>query len=133
MIKIIGKISLPPVPLTPDFGSIWKVPNKIWGSFAREKDPEGLHPGVISSKDRNRYTYQLTPGTSSKSGGRCVYKTIFTSQEKKSYFILKLSIPITKTRLLELGRGWCGVDDLSSDDIERLKDQIFKCNNRRKR
>jgi hypothetical protein len=119
--------------IQPDFGSIWKVPNKIWKSFAKEKEAEKLHPGVVSRVDRTGFTFQLTPGTSRKSGGRCVFKTKFTSQKLTSHFIIKLSIPIAKSKLLELGRGWHGVDDLSYSDKGNLRNKIRDCNKKRRR
>jgi hypothetical protein len=117
----------------PGFGSIWRVPNKIWKSFAREKEAENLHPGIISKEERNGFTFQLTPGTSRKSGGRCVFKAYMNSQKKRSHFIIKLSVPITKTRLLELKRGWNGVDDLSFNDKNKFRIKIRECNQRRRR
>jgi len=117
--------------IPPGFGSIWRVPNKIWNSFAKDKAAEMLHPGVVSREDKNGLTFQLTPGTSRKSGGRCVFKTNLNSQEVRSHFIIKLSIPISKTKLMELERGWNGVDDLSYNDKKELRIKTRVCNQSR--
>jgi len=70
----------------------------------------------------------LTPGTSTPKRGSCIFRIDFTKEQNHtSFFLLKLSMPYSKNDLLNLDRGWSGVEELSSEQLEQLKQQKKLC------
>ena len=68
--------------LIPQFGSIWKAPNRIWTSgFARHSEKNEIHPSVIEKIYTDKITVSLVPGTSIEKRGSCVFKADLTNDE----------------------------------------------------
>jgi hypothetical protein len=113
----------------PDFGSIWKAPNKIWSSnFAKNKNSEDTHPSIVEKLQRDGVSVQLAPGTTKEyQKGSCVFKVDLAGNGVHSFFLLNLSMPYTIGELVELRRGWNGVDVLDEKELKRFEWQIEIC------
>ncbi|HOE39205.1 MAG TPA: hypothetical protein PLG05_04410 [Bacteroidales bacterium] len=113
----------------PEFGSIWKAPNKIWtNNFAKNKSKEDLHPAIVERVRNDNVSVQLVPGTTKEyKKGSCVFKVDLAGDNTFSYFLLKLSMPYIIEDLLNMERGWNGVDVLNEDQIHDFKWQIKMC------
>jgi hypothetical protein len=113
----------------PDIGSIWKAPNNIWTTgFANNKEPYGIHPSIVEKLHRDGFSAQLAPGTTKDyQKGSCVFKVDIGEKGVNSYFLLNLSMPYSISELLDLPRGWNGVDVLSEDQIKKFDWQIEIC------
>ncbi len=113
----------------PEIGSIWKAPNKIWtNSFAKNKSEDDVHPAIVERIRKDNISIQLAPGTSKEhQKGSCVFKVDLTGDGTFSYFLLKLSMPYIIEDLLNLERGWDGIDVLNEEQINDFKWQIKMC------
>lgn len=115
---------------TPDIGSIYAIPNKLWtNKFAKNKEGEDLHPSLIEKHSIcNTITY-IVPGTSKvQSLGSCVFTiNLNTTKLVKSYFLLKLSMPINREKLMDCNLGWDGVEYLNEAQLLEFKQQIKFC------
>jgi len=117
---------------TPDMGSLWAVPNKIWNNgFASSKAGEELHPALVERVTPCKTITQIIPGTSKNyKQGSCVFKIKINQNdptELTSYFLIKLSMPFTKETLVSLRQGWNGIDILNEKQIEDFKMQLKFC------
>ena len=114
---------------TPEIGSIWKAPNKIWSTnFAKNKKLEDIHPSILERVRSDGVSVQLAPGTSKEySIGSCIFKVKIGQTEKTTYFILNLSIPFIIDDLLNLDRCWNGIETLPKKDLDNLDWQIKIC------
>ncbi len=110
-------------------GSVWQAPNNIWTTnFARNKRNSGMHPAILERINNDKITAYLTPGTSQDyNKGTCVFKTRLANNIKQSYFLLRLTMPITVNELEELNMSWNGVSQLSEKQVEDLKWQVKMC------
>lgn len=110
-------------------GSIWQAPNRIWNNgFARNKSKIGIHPAVVEKIRQDSFSVQLAPGTRKDYNiGSCVFTTSLKNCEKKTYFLLKLSMPISINELLKLERGWKTQYYLSNSETKELIWQIKMC------
>jgi len=113
----------------PEIGSIWKAPNNFWtGSFAKNKNPEDYHPSIVEKVKQDGVSVQLTPGTTKEyQKGSCVFKIDLKEDEKYSFFLLKLSMPYIIDDLLNLDRGWNGIDSLNEKQLNDFEWQIKIC------
>ena len=113
----------------PEVGSIWKAPNNIWTtSFARNKDDKNYHPSIVERLRFDGVSVQLAPGTSKDyKVGSCVYQADLFNNGKTSYFLLKLSMPYVIESLLELDKGWNGIEYISNGDLDDFKWKIKIC------
>ena len=113
----------------PEIGSIWKAPNKIWtGSFAKNKKPEDFHPSIVEKVKQDGVSVQLAPGTTKEyQKGSCVFKIDLNGDGKYSFFLLKLSMPYISDDLLNLDRGWSGIDSLNESQLHNFEWQIKIC------
>ncbi len=113
----------------PEIGSIWKAPNRIWkNSFAKNKDPEDFHPSIVEKVKQDTVSVQLAPGTTKEyQKGSCVFKVDLKEDGIFSFFLLKLSMPYIIEDLLELERGWNGVESLNEKQLKDFKWQIKIC------
>ena len=117
---------------SPDMGSFWAVPNKIWDNgFASNKDEEAFHPALVERVSPCKTIAQIIPGTSKDyKQGSCVFKIKINQKDPASitsYFLIKLSMPFTKETLLTLNQGWNGVDNLNEMQLEDFKMQLKFC------
>ena len=113
---------------TPQVGSIWKAPNRIWTSgFASGSPKEAIHPSVVEKIYSGNITVSIAPGTSKEKGGSCVYKVKLGDEERTTYFLIDLSMPYHVDDIKELKRGWNGVNELDDDQIQDFKRQIKFC------
>ncbi len=117
---------------TPDMGSLWAVPNKVWNnSFASNKADEDLHPALVERVTPCKTITHIIPGTSKDyKQGSCVFKIKINQKDPTSitsYFLIKLSMPFTKDTLVSLRQGWNGVDILNEKQIEEFKMQLKFC------
>ena len=113
----------------PEIGSIWKAPNDIWtGSFAKNKNPEDLHPSIVEKVKQDNVSVQLAPGTSKEyQKGSCVFKIDLKGGGEYSFFLLKLSMPYIIDDLLNLDRGWNGIETLNEKQLKDFEWQIKIC------
>lgn len=113
----------------PEVGSIWNAPNLIWtNGFSKNKKGEGFHPSIVEKIKSDNVSVQIAPGTTKKYlKGSCVYKTDLMGDGKYSYFLLKLSMPYTIDDLLDLNRGWHGINSLSELQLKDFTWQIKIC------
>jgi hypothetical protein len=113
----------------PDVGSIWKAPNFIWQTgFARNIDGDSFHPAIVERIKADNFSVQLAPGTSvNYNKGSCVYKIDLANDGIITSFLLKLSMPYTINSLLDLERGWNGVDQLDEIRLKEFEWQIKIC------
>ena len=117
---------------TPELGSLWAVPNKIWDNgFASNKTDDQMHPAILEKISICKSITYLIPGTSkSYNQGSCVFKLKLNSLQinaKESYFLIKLSMPFTKEKLLELSQGWDGIEVLNEKQMNDFKLQLKFC------
>jgi len=117
------------LPFTPDIGSIWAAPNKIWNNdFAWNKGPNDYHPAIVAEIKPCNTILRILPGTTSNHDGeRCAYKVKLGKERKISYFLFALAMPYTKDNLLDLERGWSGVDELNKNQLIDYKSKIEIC------
>jgi hypothetical protein len=113
----------------PEIGSIWKAPNKIWTTnFARNKNPEDLHPSIVEKVKQDGVSVQLAPATSKEyQKGSCVFIIDLKGDGEYSFFLLKLSMPYIIDDLLNLDRGWNGVESLNEKQLKDFEWQIKIC------
>lgn len=113
----------------PEFGSIWKAPNQIWiSNFAKNKSKDDLHPAIVERIRKDNVSVQLAPGTTKEYKiNSCVFKIDLAGDGIFSFFLLKLSMPYIIEDLLNLERGWNGVDVLNKEQISDFKWQIKVC------
>lgn len=116
----------------PVIGSIWVTPNGIWNNqFARNKDKDDNHPSVIGRVYDNNRKCWIIPGTSKEyNKGSNVFRVKINPDDPHcpySYFLINLRMTYNSKDLLNLRRGWNGVDTLSDSQIEDLKLQIKFC------
>ncbi len=113
----------------PEIGSIWKAPNNIWtSSFAKNKSPNEYHPSIVERIKLDGVSVQLAPGTTKEYlKGSCVYKVDLNGIGKYSFFLLKLSMPYIIQDLVNLDRGWDGIDCLEESELQNFKWQIKAC------
>jgi len=113
----------------PDVGSIWKAPNNIWtNNFSKNKAPEGFHPSIVEKIKQDNVSVQLVPGTRKEyQRGSCVFKVDLKKDGEYSFFLLKLSMPYLIEELLNIGRGWNGIDTLNEKQLINFKLQIKFC------
>lgn len=113
----------------PEIGSIWKAPNNIWtNSFAKNKSKNDYHPSIVEKIRKDNISVQLVPGTTKNyQKGSCVFKVDLVGDGIFSYFLLKLSMPYIIEDLLNLGRGWNGIDGLNEEQTNDFKWQIKIC------
>lgn len=99
----------------PAIGSIWKAPNRIWKTgFASNKTFDGLHPALVEKVSKDKIQVRIVPGTSKDyKKGSCVFIVDLNGYGRKSFFLLNLSMPILIEQLLELERGWNGIEELN--------------------
>jgi hypothetical protein len=117
---------------TPDIGSLWAVPNNIWNNgFASNRAGEDLHPALLERITPCKTITYIIPGTSKDyKQGSCVYKTKINPMDlscNHSYFLIKLSMPFTIDKLMDLRQGWNGVDVLNEKQLADFKMQIKFC------
>lgn len=113
----------------PQFGSIWKAPNRIWTSgFARGANGEHIHPSIVEKIYKDNVTVTLVPGTSKDyQRGSCVWKADLSVNSRKTYFLLKLSMPYHIDDLKDNERGWDGIDELDNEQKSDFNRQIKFC------
>ena len=113
----------------PDIGSIWKAPNNIWtNSFAKSKSKNDIHPSIVEKIRKDNNSVQLVPGTTKEyQKGSCVFKVDLAGDGTFSYFLLKLSMPYIIEDLLNLEKGWNGIDVLNEEQIKDFQWQIKIC------
>jgi hypothetical protein len=113
----------------PEIGSIWKAPNIIWtNSFAKNKSQNDFHPSIVEKIRKDSISVQLAPGTTKEyQKGSCVFKADLIGDGTFSYFLLKLSMPYIIDDLLNLERGWNGVDNLNEQQLKDFEWQIKIC------
>lgn len=111
-----------------NFGDLFAIPDNEWkNAFAQNKrDLGGFHPTVIKRKNKDNFTFQITPGTSSEQNNSCVYRTSLKS-DRKTYFLLKLSMPITTEKLNEAKTGWSGLASFDDEQKKEFEQQIKWC------
>jgi len=113
----------------PSVGSIWKAPNNIWtNSFAKNKSENDFHPSIVEKIRTDNVSVQLAPGTTKEyQKGSCVFKVDLVGDGKFSFFLLKLSMPYIIEDLLNLDRGWNGIDILDDTQLKNFMWQIKIC------
>jgi len=117
------------LPFTPDIGSIWAAQNRIWdNNFAWNKSSDDYHPAIVAEIKPCDTILTILPGTTSDhSGERCAYEVIHQKKKKISYFLFALAMPYTKDNLLDLERGWDGVNELDKSQLISFKSKIKIC------
>lgn len=118
---------------TPNIGSIWAAPNKIWtNSFASGKEDSDLHPSLVGKISSCKSNCHLVPGTSKDyRKGSCVYKVKLNTSNSTcplSYFLIDLWMSYSNSDMLKLKNGWCGRKELNNDQLKDFKMQIKFCN-----
>lgn len=113
----------------PEIGSIWKAPNNIWTcGFAKNKKPEDFHPSIVEKVKQDGVFVQLAPGTTKEyQKGSSVFKIDLNGNGEYSFFLLKLSMPYIIDDLLNLDRGWNGIDSLNESQLQDFEWQIKIC------
>lgn len=117
---------------TPDIGSLWAVPNKVWNNgFATNKAGDDMHPALLEKITPCKTITYIIPGTSKEyKQGSCVYKVKINPVDMNScvsHFLIKLSMPFTKENLMDLRQGWNGIDELSEKQLADFKMQLKFC------
>lgn len=117
---------------TPDIGSLWAVPNKVWNNgFAHNKAGEDLHPALVERIAPCKTITHIIPGTTKDyKQGSCVFKIKINQKDPTaitSFFLIKLSMPFTKDTLISLSQGWNGVDVLNEKQLADFKMQLKFC------
>ncbi len=108
-------------------GTIWRVPNTVWKKFAKANNPKNFHPGLVSKINKDNFTLQLTPGTSKRQGGKCVFNMPSTSNIGKTNYILKMSIPSDVDKVSKYHNGFGGNRILTDAQIWNLQIMRQKC------
>lgn len=110
-------------------GTLWRIPNKIWESgFAKNKPGDDFHPGLVGRMRKDGITVSLIPGTSKDyRKGSCVFKTRLTPLSRRSYFLLKFSMPVLIEDLEAYPRGWNNTTMLNDRQQKDLRLQIGFC------
>jgi hypothetical protein len=116
---------------TPDVGSIWAAPNKVWDNgFAKGKSGEDLHPAIVEKNSPcNTITY-IIPGTSKHHIGSCIFRVVLNSNDTNktnSFFLIKFSMPYSKSKMAQLSQGWNNIHKLSETQLEGFKMQLKFC------
>jgi hypothetical protein len=112
----------------PQFGTIWKAPDKIWTSgFARHSKKYKTHPSVVEKIFKDKITISLVPGTSIKHPGSCVFKAELTKDEIITYFLINFSMPYNIDDLKDLDYGFRDIYELTQEQKENFKRQIKYC------
>lgn len=113
----------------PAIGSIWKAPNRIWKTgFASNKTFDGLHPALVEKVNTDKIQVRLVPGTSKDyKKGSCVYIVDLNNCGRKSFFLLKLSMPFLIEDLLDLEKGWDNKYELDEKQLNSFNWQIKIC------
>ena len=117
---------------TPDIGSLWAVPNKVWNNgFAHNKAGEDLHPALVERIAPCKTITHIIPGTTKDyKQGSCVFKIKINQKDPAaitSFFFFFLSMPFTKDTLISLSQGWDGVDVLNEKQLADFKMQLKFC------
>ena len=117
---------------TPQVGSIWAAPNRIWtNSFASNKSESDFHPSIVGKLSSCKTFCQIIPGTSKDyRKGSCVYKININNTEQSyrlSYFLIDLWMTFSNVDLLTLKHGWDGVEYLDDNQLNEFKQQIKFC------
>lgn len=112
----------------PPIGSLWVAPNGIWDNcFAHNKSKEGVHPSVVGRVFSDKRCW-LIPGTSKEyNKGSSVFRTKLDPTNVNcpySHFLIRLRMTYTSKDLINLKRGWNGIDSLDEKQTEDLKLQI---------
>lgn len=120
---ILKKVYSPPI------GSLWVAPNGIWNnSFAHNKDKDDCHPSVIGRIYEGGQRCWLIPGTSKEyKKGTDVFKVKINPDDPDcplSHFLIKLRMTYNSKDVLNLVRGWNGIDTLNEQQTDELKMQI---------
>lgn len=115
----------------PEIGSIWAAPNMIWNNgFAKDKSGHDLHPALVEKNSPcNSITY-IIPGTSKINLGSCIFKTKLNPKDVNnptSYFLIKLSMPYSRTKMTGLRQGWNDVYVLDQKQLDDFKLQLKFC------
>ncbi len=110
----------------PAIGSLWAAPNGIWNNdFAHNKDKNDVHPSVIGRVFDNNKKCWIIPGTSKEhSIGSNVYRVKINSSDPDcpySHFLIKLRMTYNSKDILNLQRGWNGVENLNEQQTADLK------------
>jgi hypothetical protein len=116
----------------PDVGSIWGAPNKIWeNGFANGKPGDDLHPAIVEKNSPcNTITY-IIPGTSKIHVGSCIFRVLLNQNDinkVNSYFLIKFSMPYSKSKINQLIQGWNNVINLNEEQLKDFKMQLKFCN-----
>jgi hypothetical protein len=113
----------------PEIGSVWRAPNRIWtNKFARNGNPELIHPSIVATIRQDNVSVQLAPGTTREyCEGSCVFKVDLNDNGTITHFLLKFSMPFAIDDLLDLDRGWHDTDDLSEQQLIDLNWQKEIC------
>ena len=116
---------------TPESGSVWKAQNKIWRSgFAQDEgaNPEDLHPLVVEKLLPDDVTTIVIPGTSKDyQKGSCVYKVDLGASGVITHFLILLSMPYPVSDLMDLERGWNGIDEFDKTQQSNFVRQLIFC------
>lgn len=114
---------------TPEFGSIWKAPNKIWSTgFAHNKSREDLHPTVVARVHTDNSTVNLVPGTSKNyRRDNCVFSVKLNEGGRTTHFLIDLSMPSTVEEVKQLDRGWDGVYELNDEQKAQFSSWSARC------
>ncbi len=117
---------------TPDIGSLWAVPNKVWNNgFATNKAGDDMHPALLEKITPCKTITYIIPGTSKEyKQGSCVYKVKINPVDINcciSHFLIKLSMPFTKENLMDLRQGWNGINELNEKQLTDFKMQLKFC------
>lgn len=114
---------------SPPIGSIWTAPNAIWtNSFAHNKAGNDTHPSVVGRVfEKDRLCWVIPGTTKTYNKGSNVFRTKINPDNPDcpdTHFLIALRMTCTIEELLELKRGWNGIDDLRDSQVEELKLQI---------
>ena len=117
------------LPFAPVIGSIWAAPNRIWDNdFAWNKKSDDFHPAIVAEIKACNTIITILPGTTSNHDGEiCAYKVDLQYNNKTSYFLFALAMPYTKEKLLDLDRGWNGINELNKNQLTNFKSKIKIC------
>lgn len=117
---------------SPDIGSLWAVPNSVWDNgFASTQARADLHPALLERYTPCKTITYIIPGTTkSYNQGSCVFRIKINptkTNESYSHFLIKLSMPFTKAKLIELQQSWNGIDSLDDKQLQEFKMQVKFC------
>lgn len=113
----------------PEIGSLWAAPNGIWNNrFAANKNDTDCHPSVVGRVYDQNTKCWLIPGTTKDyNKGSSVFRVKINPEDSEcpyTHFLIKLRMVCNSRDILNLYRGWNGVDILNDSQIEDLKLQI---------